>query len=153
MPRNGSDTRLQDGSCLAQISSRPVLQPATNRFRRDGGASRCVAIEALEQYCRHAVKGHAGSRQVVDNRWIIGGCAYFGSFRRAYNRRCAPRLRAQPVVNVEQIGSVPEPDSDNRPTDNPDPRDLCELECSDLPAGQHHPKSSQYILSIDAHDI
>ena len=72
-----ADARLQDEeslTCVAVLVYATFM--ATNRFRREGGTSEQVAKDALEQFCRSAVKGHQRSQRVVDNRWVKAGGAY-----------------------------------------------------------------------------
>ena len=47
---------------------------ATNHFRHGytGIPSTRTAVEALEQYCRNAVRDHSSSERAIDGRWLVG---------------------------------------------------------------------------------
>ena len=59
----------------ATLVCRAVLVYATNmatnhfRHRRTGRPDTRQAIDALEQYCRNAVRGHVSSERIIDGRW------------------------------------------------------------------------------------
>ena len=65
-----TDVRIEDADTLVCVAILVyATYMATNRFRQVGGTTLQIATEAMEQYCRQAVKGHQGSQQVLDNRW------------------------------------------------------------------------------------
>ena len=65
-----TDPRIDDEetlTCVAVLVCATYM--ATNCFRQCGGTDAVTAKEALEQYCRQAVRGHLRSQRVTDSRW------------------------------------------------------------------------------------
>jgi hypothetical protein len=66
-----ADERIQDDDALTCVGILVyATYRSTNLFRPKGGADPTVAKDAMEQFCRDAVEGHALSRKILDARWV-----------------------------------------------------------------------------------
>jgi hypothetical protein len=66
-----ADARIQDDDALICVAILVyATYRSTNLFRPMGGADPSVAKDAMEQFCRDAVDGHALSRKILDARWV-----------------------------------------------------------------------------------
>jgi hypothetical protein len=52
-----------------------------------------------------------------------------------------------------QASHIAELSNVDQVTETTDAREVCEPECNDLPAGQHHPKCSQAFFLMEAQDV
>jgi hypothetical protein len=152
-----ADARLQNDDsliCVAIIIYATFM--ATNRFRQEGGASQRVANDALEQYCRNAVKGHLRSQRVVDSRWS-GACGWtpprWTKGGGVCRQKRAQGGRSQSTSDPVQASHIAELSNVVQVTEMTDARAFCEPECNDLPVGQHHPMCSQAFFMMEAQGV